>query len=83
MIEKISVRCICLLFSIGLHAQHTFSVEEAQQFGLQNNYEVKNALLEVGIASKQMKETIATGLPQINAEGPMAKVFNRSYNFSS
>ena len=73
MIEKISVRCICLLFSIGLHAQHTFSVEEAQQFGLQNNYEVKNALLEVGIASKQMKETIATGLPQINAEGQWQK----------
>ena len=72
MITKI-IKCICLLFCTGLQAQHTFSVKEAQDFGLQNNYEVKNAGLEVGIASKLMKETIATGLPQINAEAMWQK----------
>ena len=67
------IKCICLLFCTGLSAQHTFSVKEAQIFGLQNNYEVKNALLEVGVASKLMKETIATGLPQVNAEAQWQK----------
>ena len=66
---------LCCFVSIHLQAQHSFSVNEAQDFGLLNNRDVKNAALDVDIASKQMLETISEGLPQINAEGTMAEVY--------
>jgi outer membrane protein TolC len=72
MIKPLSIS-VCLLLSITVQAQHSFSVNEAQEYGLQNNREMKNAVLEVGIASKQMKETISIGLPQINAEAQWQK----------
>ena len=72
MIKQLSIS-ICLLLSLSIQAQHSFSVKEAQEYGLQNNREMKNAVLEVGIASKQMKETISIGLPQINAEAQWQK----------
>jgi outer membrane protein len=72
MIKQLSIS-VCLLLSIAVQAQHSFSVKEAQEYGLQNNRTIKNAVLEVGIASKQMKETISVGLPQINAEAQIQK----------
>jgi outer membrane protein TolC len=59
--------------SFSLHAQHSFSVKEAQDFGLTHNRDVKNATLGVDIAAKQMLETISVGLPQINAEAQWQK----------
>ncbi len=67
MIKQLTLS-VCLLLSFGLEAQHSFTVKEAQEYGLENNREMKNAVLEVDIASKQMKETISVGLPQVNAE---------------
>lgn len=72
MIKPITIS-LCLLLSLGLEAQHRFSVKEAQEYGLHNNRELKNAVLEVDIAAKQMKETISVGLPQINAEAQWQK----------
>ena len=72
MIKQISVS-LCLLVSISIQAQHTFSVKEAQEYGLQLNREMLNATLDVEIASKQMKETISVGLPQVNLEGQWQK----------
>ena len=72
MIKRITLS-VCILLSFGLQAQHSFSVKEAQEYGLQNNRTMKNAVLEVGIASKQMKETISIGLPQVNAEAQWQK----------
>ena len=59
---------LCCILSFSLKAQHSFSVKEAQNYGLENNREIKNAHLDVKYASKQMLETISIGLPQINAE---------------
>jgi len=58
----------CCMLSFILRGQHSFSLEEAQSFGLQNNIEIQNAYLNVKHASKQMLETVSIGLPQIHAE---------------
>jgi len=67
MIKKIVFVGGCLL-NFVIHAQHSFSLEEAQNIGLKNNLEIQNAYLDVKHASKQMLETVSIGLPQINAE---------------
>ncbi len=43
-----------------------FSLEEAINYALENNRQVKNAGREVAAAEEQKWETIATGLPQID-----------------
>ena len=73
---------VALLFLIAfkLGAQektsitNAFSVEQAIKYGLENNYDFKNALTDVEIAKKVVKETTAIGLPQINA-----KISNNNY----
>ena len=45
----------------------TFSLEEAQAYAVENNYDIQNATTEIEIALKKVKETTAIGLPQINA----------------
>ncbi|HZW63295.1 MAG TPA: TolC family protein [Flavobacteriaceae bacterium] len=58
------------LFSFMLSAQeiesHTFSLQEAIDYALENNRAVQNAVKDINAAKKQKWETTATGLPQIN-----------------
>src|SRR5690606_1314072 len=58
------------LFSFMLSAQeiesHTFSLQEALDYALENNRAVQNAVKDINAAKKQKWETTATGLPQIN-----------------
>jgi outer membrane protein TolC len=63
---------LILLISLNSIAQETqeeysFSMEEAIQFGLENNYSAINAKKDIQIALKQKWEIIAQGLPQISA----------------
>lgn len=63
---------LILLISLSSIAQETpedysFSLEEAIQFGLENNYSSINAQKDVEIALKQKWEIIAQGLPQVSA----------------
>ena len=44
-----------------------FTLEEAQNYAIQNNPERLNALLDVEIADKKVWETTAMGLPQISS----------------
>ncbi|MGB3774524.1 MAG: TolC family protein [Leeuwenhoekiella sp.] len=70
------VLTLCLFFSGHyLSAQdslvpqsYSLSLEEALIYGLDNNYTIKNASLDVSIALKQKWEIIAQGLPQIGGE---------------
>lgn len=61
-----------LLFSFGSQAQqdqsaaYSFSLAEAIEFGLENNYQSKIAQKDIEIALKQKWEIIAQGLPQIS-----------------
>ncbi|WP_143960497.1 TolC family protein [Litoribacter populi] len=46
-----------------------FSLEESIRFALENNVEVKNALLDNAAAKATISETRSEGLPQINING--------------
>ena len=49
--------------SIG---QESYSLKQAKEYAIQNSTQVKNSLLDVEIAQQKIKETTATGLPQIS-----------------
>ncbi|WP_282112513.1 TolC family protein [Maribacter stanieri] len=57
-----------LSLSIGYAQEQTYSftLEEAIQFALENNYAAINADRDIIDAQKQKWETIASGLPQVN-----------------
>ncbi|MCD4698865.1 MAG: TolC family protein [Bacteroidales bacterium] len=63
---------ITLFSIIGLqiNAQEVkkFSLREAQIYALEHNYDVINALTDIEIARKKVKETTAIGLPQVSAQ---------------
>mgnify|MGYP000226267153 CR=1 FL=1 len=46
--------------------QESYSLKQAKDYAIQNNTQVKNSLLDVEIAQQKIKETTATGLPQIS-----------------
>lgn len=59
--------------STQMHAQQSFTMEQALQYALENNVNVKKAKIDQTIADKKVKETIGIGLPQIDLNG--------SYNY--
>lgn len=48
-------------------SEYSFTLEEAKQFALENNIDVKNAMVDKVIAKRQVWETTAIGLPQASA----------------
>ena len=44
----------------------SFSLQQAQAYAYENNYDLKNSTTDVEIARKMVKQNTATGLPQIN-----------------
>lgn len=69
-ITSILIFSILFLISNEITAQtkSSFTLKEAQGYGLKNNHDIKNALTDIKIAKKQVKETISIGLPQINGK---------------
>ncbi len=57
-----------LFINVAVFAQDKsdFTLEEAQQFGVENNLNRKNAALGVDESKKVVKETWTIGLPQVN-----------------
>ena len=53
-------------FSIG-QTQTSFSLNEAEEFGVNNNEQVKNALLDIESAKKKVWETTANNSANLNA----------------
>ncbi len=53
----------------ALRAQEvkTFTLQQAQQYAIDNNYQIKNAKTDIEIAKQKVKENTAIGLPQVNA----------------
>ena len=56
---------LVLVNSCSLYGQDSYSLKQAKDYAIQNNIQVKNSLLDVEIAQQKIKETTATGLPQI------------------
>ena len=60
---------VLLFFSAGLSAQEkpvSFTLEEAQQYAMENSFVLQNSQLDIRVAQKQVWETISTGLPQVS-----------------
>ncbi|MGO4920308.1 TolC family protein [Maribacter spongiicola] len=68
MRNQLVILITILSISLGYSQEQTYSftLEEAIQFALENNYSAINANRDIIDAQKQKWETIATGLPQIN-----------------
>jgi len=59
---------ILITLSVPLHGQvKEFSLKEAQEYAIKNNYQAQNAIIDVAIAAKSVRENLATGFPQVNA----------------
>ncbi len=60
-----------LLISNGMYAQesNSFSITDAEDYGVQNNEKVRNSLLNAEQSRLKVWETTAMGLPQVNLEG--------------
>jgi outer membrane protein len=57
-----------IFFSSGMIAQSlSFTLKEAQDFAVKNNYAVKNAQFDLDMARKKVKENLSYGFPQIDA----------------
>jgi outer membrane protein len=66
---------LTLFVGIQLNGQTMrVSLQEAQNYAIENAYSVKNSAIEIEKARKLYMENVARGLPQINANG------NYSYN---
>ncbi|CAM4065454.1 TolC family protein [Gillisia limnaea] len=71
--NKISTFIIALFFTLGSFAQeqeenksYSFSLQQAVEFGLKNNYSSQISTKEIEKSLKQKWEIIAQGLPQIS-----------------
>ena len=67
--KKIYSLLLLLLLSVTIKAQETysFSLDQAIQYALENNYTVRNASLDIEAAEKQKWEATSYGLPQVDA----------------
>ncbi len=52
------------------------SLPQAQEFALENNLELKNAVLDVQIANRKVWETTASGLPQVTSGVSFQTILN-------
>lgn len=68
-------KCLLMFVILGLFIEAfsqdnkevlKLSISEAQTYALQNNRSIQSAKIDVEIANKQVWETIAIGLPQLN-----------------
>jgi len=67
--KKIYSLLFLLLFVFNIRAQDTYSftLDEAIQYALKNNYTVRNASLDIDAAEKQKWEATSYALPQVDA----------------
>ncbi|WP_169736101.1 TolC family protein [Crocinitomix catalasitica] len=62
--------------SFAQESSTSFTLEEAEEYGVNNNEKVKNALLDIEIARKKVWETTAIGLPQVSAKGEFQQLLD-------
>src|SRR3972149_11875985 len=85
MLKNSVTLCLSLLCFGSLKAQdstHTFSLEEAKFFALENNKLIKNARLTVNSSEKKTWQAIAQGLPQADVSMEYIDYFNYEIEFS-
>ena len=67
--KHLSILIFLVYFSFGYSQEYpeSLSLQEAIDYALENNRTAKNASRDIEVAEKQKWETIATGLPQLDA----------------
>ena len=66
MIKIKAISFMLLIFCIQAKGQESFSLEQAIQYGINHNIDVKNANLSIKDADAQIIERRSVGLPQLN-----------------
>jgi outer membrane protein len=77
-INKLTTILISIIFTITvteLSAQQSYTLAQAQEYALKNNYNTKNARIDIDIAKKKVWETTSIGLPQINGKVAYQNIF--------
>lgn len=79
------VKLLSIFVSLGLVLIHvskasaqdtlTLSLEGAVKYALQNNTDIRNALLDLQSANRKIWETTAIGLPQVSAKAQYSNIF--------
>jgi outer membrane protein TolC len=71
MIRAAQSICVAVIFSLIASVagaqDMSLSLKEAQDYAVENNYDVINARYDLDIARKQVKENLSYGFPQIDA----------------
>ena len=68
LIHRGMMAVACLLgTSLGAQAQLTLSLQQAQDLGVDRAYPMQRARIDVYVAKRDVKELLATGLPQVRA----------------
>ncbi|WCO01940.1 TolC family protein [Psychroserpens ponticola] len=62
------ISLITVSFGFSQEGTNSFTLQQAIDFALENNRQVKNATRDIDAAEKQKWETTASGLPQLNAD---------------
>jgi outer membrane protein TolC len=58
---------LAIIASLKMWAQpESFSLKEAQEYAIENNYNVRNANAQVEVSEYEVKENVARGLPQLD-----------------
>ncbi|HAA01480.1 MAG TPA: TolC family protein [Flavobacteriales bacterium] len=60
---------LLVVFVHSLHAQQSMSLKEAIDFGVKNSYSVRMSQADMEKSEKKVREVLAYGLPQVNANG--------------
>lgn len=76
---KLLLICGLIIPLLGVaQDKQSLSLGEAIQFAIEHNYSMKNARTDVKIANNKIKESIAIGLPQIDASISNTNFINQS-----
>ncbi len=59
---------ICCLLTLNVTAQQAFTLEEAMEYAVKNHIRMKTEQSNLEDAEYQIKEAVAVGYPQVNAE---------------
>ena len=70
------------LTALGQNETKSFSLKEAQDYAIEYNKTLKNAELDVLSARKKIWETIASGLPQVDAKADYSNYLGAEMMFS-
>lgn len=59
---------ITFLYALPLRSQPMeFTLRQAQEYAVIHNYQARNAVIDIAIAERQIREALASGLPQMDA----------------